>query len=180
MKVKSIITNKTEAPLIVFLITLAFILWEYFNGGVVTHHLLARGDMPGFSNWWGLLTVPILFWVGVSLINRRQVKGKTTTSDKYATLVFKRFLAALAFGMLLSLLWKFKFVEILQYLILLPLVMAIFIPVYFPEYLMGFVLGMAFIFGGVLPVLIGLILVAISFLINKLIGFLRSLLVSKT
>ena len=180
MKFKSIITNKTQASIIVFFVTLAFILWEHFNGGVITHHLLARDDMPGLSNWWGLLTVPLLFFTGVLLINRRQGNEVELTSDGFKTLVFKRFLAALGFGLLMSLLWEFKFGHILQYLILLPLLISFFKPIYLPEYLMGFVLGMAFTFGGVLPLIFGLILLVISFLINTLMGFLRSLFVSKS
>lgn len=171
MKLHSVINNRIQATITVFILTFAFILWEYFNGGVVSHNLLAREDLPAFSNWWGLLTVPLLFWIAISLINRRQENEID---------VFRRFLVALAFGILMSVLWEFNIKSILQYLILFPILVAFFIPVHLPEYLMGFVLGMVFTFGGVLPILIGVILVVVCLIINKLVRFFRTLILSQT
>lgn len=182
MKLKSVINNKIQATIGVFVLTTIFILWEYFNGGVVSHNLLAREDLPAISNWWGLLTVPLLFWIAISIIHRRrgdEIKSESK-SEEYETEVLKRFLAALAFGILISLLWEFNFESFLQYFILFPIVIAFFKPVHLPEYLMGFVLGMLFTFGGVLPILIGVILLVICFLINKLMRILRNLISSIT
>ncbi len=61
MKLKSVVNNKTQATISGFVFTSVFIFREYFNGGVVSHNLLAREDLPAISNWWGLLTVPLLF-----------------------------------------------------------------------------------------------------------------------
>jgi len=171
MKLHSVINNRIQAAIAVFILTFAFILWEYFNGGVVSHNLLAREDLPAFSNWWGLLTVPLLFWIGISLINRRQENEITA---------FKRFLVALTFGILMSVLWEFNIKSILQYLILFPILVAFFMPVHLPEYLMGFVLGMVFTFGGVLPILFGVILIVVCLIINKLVRFFRTLILSQT
>jgi len=171
MKLHSVINNRIQATIAVFILTFAFILWEYFNGGVVSHNLLAREDLPAFSNWWGLLTVPLLFWIGISLINRRQENEITA---------FKRFLVALTFGILMSVLWEFNIKSILQYLILFPILVAFFMPVHLPEYLMGFVLGMVFTFGGVLPILFGVILIVVCLIINKLVRFFRTLILSQT
>lgn len=182
MKLQSVITNRLQATTAAFILTFAFILREYFSGGVVSHNLLAREDLPAFSNWWGLLTVPLLFWIAVTLINRRQKKSVTLKSknkEGEAT-VFKRFLAALAFGILMSILWEFRLESVLQYLILLPILLAFFTPVHLPEYLMGFVLGMIFTFGGVLPILIGLVLLIICFIIHRVVRIIRSLIFSKT
>ncbi len=101
-------------------------------------------------------------------------------SEKHETEVFKRFLAALAFGILMSLLWEFNLGNFLQYLILFPIFIAFFKPVHLPECLMGFVLGMLFTFGGVLPILIGMILVVVCFLINMLVRIFKNLTSSKT
>lgn len=187
MNLTSVVNNRIRASVSVFIVTLLFILWEYFNGGVVSHNLLARSDMPAFSNWWGLLTVPLLFWISIYFINRRKEKGiqsvsksetksETNSESKpgeFENKVLKRFLAALAFGLLMSLFWEFNFQSILQYLILLPVVIAFFKPVHLPEYLMGFVLGMLFTFGGVLPILFGLILSVVCFIINKVVRIFR-------
>ena len=176
MNLKSVVNNRILGSISAFLITLLFVLWEYFNGGVVSHNLLAREDMPAFSNWWGLLTVPLLFWISIYFINKRQGKEieSGSTPEECQNEVLKRFLAALAFGLLMSILWEFNFQHILQYLILLPIVIAFFKPVHLPEYLMGFVLGMLFTFGGVLPVLFGVVLSILCFVINKVIRILRN------
>lgn len=177
MTLRSIINNKTQASIGVLIITLLFILWEYFNGGVISHNLLARKDMPAFSNWWGLLTVPLLFWISISLINRRgknQPHSKSK-SGEFENTVLKRFLAALGFGLLMSILWEFNYESILQYLILFPVLLAFFKPVHLPEFLMGFVLGMLFTFGGVLPILFGLILLVLCFLVHSVVRLLRNL-----
>ena len=182
MKLKSIILNKSQASLGVFLLTFLFILWEHFNGGVTTHHLLARDDLPGLSNWWGLVTVPLLFWISISLINRRNDKrvNSETKSEGFENRIFKRFLAALGFGLLLSILWEFQFESILQYLILTPILVAFFRPVHLPEYQMGFILGMLFTFGGILPILFGFILSFLCFLVNSIMKALRNLFSAKT
>lgn len=180
MKLQSIVNNRIQATIGVFILTFACILWEYFNGGVVSHHLLAREDLPAFSNWWGLLTVPLLFWIAISIINRRQ-ENEVISKSKFhenESAVFRRFLLALAFGILLSLLWEFNFRSILQYLILFPILVAFLMPVHLPEYLMGFVLGMVFTFGGILPILFGVILMLLCLIINKLVRFFRSLIIS--
>ncbi|HTO14625.1 MAG TPA: hypothetical protein VLZ83_02595 [Edaphocola sp.] len=182
MKLKSVINNKIKATIGIFILTSIFILWEYFNGGVVSHNLLARKDLPAISNWWGLLTVPLLFWIAISLVNRRrgnEIKSELK-SEEYETKVLKRFLAAFAFGIIISLLWEFNFGNFLQYFILFPILIAFFTPVHLPECLMGFVLGMLFTFGGVLPILIGVILLIICFLMNKLMKILRNLISPKT
>lgn len=172
---KSIMNYKGQVILGAFIITSLFVLWEYSNGGVVTHHLLARPDLPGISNWWGLLTIPLLTWLTLTLIQRRHKSRKSASysrGDENKTL--KRFLSALIFGVIASLLWKLNLESILPYFILSPLLIAIFKPIHLPEYLLGFVFGMLFTFGGLLSILVGTVLLILCFLINKLIQFLRS------
>ncbi|MCG6191295.1 hypothetical protein [Maribellus maritimus] len=105
------VDKKIQSTIAVFILAFICILWEYFNGGVVSHYLLARDDLPAISNWWGLLTVPLLFWLAISRIHRRRENGVNleSKSEKYDTKVLKRFLAPLAFGILISLLWEFNF-----------------------------------------------------------------------
>lgn len=162
--------NKITLSLLLGTLVLCHVLWEYFNGGVTAHHLLARADMPAFSNWWGLLTIPLLSYFLLYLADRRL--GRIKDSEFRASALGKAgwgFLISLAFGLCMSLLWELRFEEVLAYLIYIPFLAALFIPVYRPEYLLGFVLGMAYTFGGVLPILIGFVLVVISFVIHKVI-----------
>ena len=159
MKLKSILQNRTLATIGAFGFTALILLWEYLNGGVVTHHLMASKDLPGFSNWWGLVTVPLLSFMAMTLVIRQQ---------ENETKVLKRFIAAVVFGLLLAVLWEFNVQGPLPYLMLLPLLLAFFMPIHKPEVLMGYVLGMLFTFGGILPILFGTILLAIAFLIHAI------------
>ncbi len=180
---KSILNNKILVVLGAFILTSMFILWEYFNGGVITHHLLAREDLPGISNWWGLLTIPLLSWLTISLIHKRRqkkIKLAPTNLENSDIKILKGFLAALLFGIAVSLLWRFDFEEILQYFILFPILIAFFKPVHLPEDLLGFVIGMLFTFGGILPIIIGTVLLVLCFLINKLTQVIKKLFSPKT
>ena len=181
MKTKSLAEHQMLLPLGAFVYTAIFTLWEYVNGGVVTHHLLADEDMPGVSNWWGLVIIPLLAWITVAAIRYRRRGSAASLQDlrKKDKIVLKRFLAALIFGMGASLLWKFKLDDVLQYYILIPVVIAFFRPVHLPEFLLGFTLGMLYSFGGVLPVIVGLVLMILCFVIRKLTQWIGSAVVSK-
>ncbi len=172
-----------KKPLIIigtFILTSVFILLEHYNGGIITHHLLAREDLPGISNLWGLLSIPLLTWLSIALIGNRRNKISQTDGEKLKSFdktTWKGFLAALLFGISASLLWEFNFAHILQYFILLPVLIAFFKPVYMPQHLLGFVIGMLFTFGGILPILFGTVLLVLCFLVNKVIGILKSTLI---
>jgi len=171
MEAKSILDHKVLVTLSVFFLTLLFILFEYFNGGVITHHLLAREDLPGISNWWGLVTVPLLSWISILLISKRRdaiIKLEPAQLENYDAKILKAFLFALLFGITASLMWKFNLANILRYFILTPILFAFFKPVYLPEYLLGFVIGMQFTFGGILPIIVGTVLLILCFLVHKL------------
>jgi len=181
MGVHSIINNKVKVTVGALILTFAFILWEYFNGGVITHQLLASEDLPGISNWWGLLTVPLLSWITISLTKKNQ-DNKVTSKRKYEdqeARIQKHLLVSFLFGAIVSLLWEYGLESILQYFILFPVLIALFIPVHQPANLLGFVIGMLFTFGGVLPIIIGIVLLTMAFVVNKSIQFLKNLIISK-
>ncbi|CAM1359100.1 hypothetical protein [Tenacibaculum xiamenense] len=178
MSTKPILNNKTFIVVCLFLLTLTFILIEYFKGGVITHHLLAREDLPGISNWWGLLTVPVLGLLSVHFIDKRRnklIKSEAININYFDSKILRSFLFALLFGSIASLLWEFGQAEILQYYILLPILIAFFKPVHFTEYLLGFVVGMLYTFGGILPILIGTVSLIICFIMHKLINLIIGL-----
>jgi hypothetical protein len=43
---------------IISVLVFVFLLWDYFNGGVPSHHILHQKDLPAISNWWNLLLIP--------------------------------------------------------------------------------------------------------------------------
>ena len=177
----SIFENRIKTTVGSFILVGVFTLLEYLNGGVASHHLLAREDLPEISNWWGLLTVPILTWVVHSMINKRsEIESQANQNFKRNNnITQKRFLLALLFGISISVLWELGLENVLQYFILIPIVIAVFKPVHYPEFLLAFVIGMIYTFGGILPIIIGLVLMTISFMVNKFIQLLKTALVSK-
>lgn len=171
MKLKAILQNRTQVTIGAFVFTALILLWEYVNGGVVTHHLMASKDLPGFSNWWGLVTIPLLCFIAVTIIKRQQDKE---------TKVLKRFITAFAFGLLIAVFWELNVEGPLPYMMLFPLLLAFFTPIHKPEVLMGYVLGMLFTFGGVLPILFGSILLIMAFIINTIVRVLMKALTNRT
>jgi hypothetical protein len=159
-----LIDHKVLVTLVVAALVVLQLLWEQQQGGIATHHLMARGDMPGVSNLWGLLTLPALTWITLTLVQRR-LQRNGADAEAVARAGYG-LLGAFVFGALLAVLWEFRQEHILQYLILLPLPLALFIPVSRPEQLLGFVLAMSHTFGGVLPILFGLVLMTLGFLIH--------------
>jgi len=140
----------------------SLLLWNYFNGGIPSHHLLAREDLPSFSNAWGGLLLPALTWFLVYRIQTR--KDEKTHSSGIATSAIFGFLGALLFGTTLSVFFVLG-TDVPSYLIRSVFLIAFFLPIYRAEYLLGFVLGMTFTFGAVLPTLVGSILAMICALI---------------
>ena len=151
--------KKIAITAMVAVYVLALLILEYFQGGVRSHYLLARKDMPVVSNWWGLLIVPIMTWISLSLIqkNHNSSPDNLASFSKYE---IYGFIGALFFGMLMTILY-YNAPELPGYFMLATFVLALFIPLYRPQYFLGFILSMTYGFGGVLPVIFGLILVPI-------------------
>jgi len=85
------------------IITLAIwslLAWNYFHGGVPSHHLLARESLPSISNGWGALLLPLLTW----FLLYRTSKRTTQTHEKAGLQlnVWIVFGASLLFGIMLS------------------------------------------------------------------------------
>jgi hypothetical protein len=145
---------------ITVLVTLAIwslLAWNYFHGGVAGHHLLARKDMPTISNWWGGLLLPLLTWFLLFRIQRRFAHAR---GDQRAVLmppinVIYGFGGALLFGVLLSTFYTLGYSDIPGYMVNCLFIVALFFPIYRAECLLGFVFGMTFTFGAVLPTVVG-------------------------
>lgn len=152
------------------IITLAIgllLAWNYFHGGVPSHHIFARKDLPSISNWWGGLLIPLLSWWLLYRIARRINTNKSAhaTSTKLPTSVIYGFIGALLFGIIVSTSFSLGYSDVTGYIMLFAFVLALFFPIYRSEYLLGFVLAMTYTFGGVLPTAIGSILLLIAAII---------------
>jgi len=165
---------------IVTLAIWSLLAWNNFHGGIPKHHILARKDLPEISNIWGGILLPVLTWFLLYRIQQRVFKEKhrRTESADFPLSILYGFAAALLFGVMLSAFFSFNYADIPGYMLLGALILSVFIPLYRSEYILGFVLGMTYTFGAVLPTLIGSILAFIAFLLYILfrrpILFIRS------
>lgn len=143
---------------LVILYVWGLLAWQYFHGGVPSHHILHRGDLPSISNWWGGLLLPTLTWFLAGRINQRE-------AGKYSKGVILGFFGALLYGIALSASFVYGLEQVGSYMAPGLLFLALFLPIYKSEYFLGFVLGMSYTFGALLPtgfsVIVALIAVVI-------------------
>lgn len=153
-------------------IALTMLAWEHFNSGVKTHHILQSAAMPGISNWWNLLLLPALAWFVSGRVQRRITLHRATqTSDtaKFPMHIVVGFIGALLLGSLLSVFFALKNEDMTTVLFFGMLLTTLVLPVYRAECVLGFVLGMTYIFGAFIPIMIGCIIAAIAATIQRLI-----------
>lgn len=168
--------------LVTTLIVLAELLhlaWEFTQGGVKSHHLLNRADLPAISNGWGILLLPVLSWFLLGRIATRLL-SQSTAPDKKSKLplsILVGFVASLLYGVALAVAFTQQQEAIAAYLFLGMLWVAVLIPVYRPEYILGFILGMTFTFGAILPTIVASLVAVVSailhFLVRRIIKFIR-------
>ncbi|MGL2986105.1 hypothetical protein ACSVH5_00790 [Flavobacterium sp. RSSA_27] len=159
MQQSSSLKKRIYCTILVTVFIWTLLLWDYFHGGVTSHHLLQNKDLPSFSNWWSGILLPLLTWF---LLYRSQVRiAKEATSSALPSSFIAYFVGALLFGIVLSVFFTLSNQDVPFYMIVGLLMLALFLPIYRSECFLGFVIGMTFTFGGVLPVLIGTILVLI-------------------
>ena len=131
--------------------------WEWTHGGIVSHHLLANPDLPALWNGWGLLLLPAIAWIASARLVRHS--GRGWRLHRSALL---RLTGALMAGIALSIAFATGRADVAGALFPAIVVSGIALRAYRAEYLLGFVLGMAYTFGGVLPTLIGGVIALLS------------------
>jgi hypothetical protein len=142
----------------------ALLLWNHFNGGVPSHHILAREDLPEISNWWGGVLLPLLTLFLSYRVEKRltQQQNPNSQSAKIPKNVIIGFFSSLAYGLTLATFFSFGNTEMPGYMLMGIFAISLFFPIYRAECLLGFVIGMTYTFGAVLPTGIGSILVLIG------------------
>jgi hypothetical protein len=139
-------------------ITLAMTLllgWQHLHGGVPAHHLLADPSLPTLSNWWGLLTLPLLAWFLLGRIERRRRADPLAAHGDFAA-----FTGALVFGAVLSVLFTAGRPAATENMVQALVVVALFYPIHRAACVLGFVIGMTWTFGAVLPTIAACIFAA--------------------
>ena len=145
----------------------SLLLWQYFQGGIPSHHFLADKTMPLISNAWGALVIPITTWFLLFSVE----KGLFSQSD---SIPFPKhsligFLSSLIFGVVLGISVVNGFEAFLSKVPFILFGIALFFPTYKAEYFLGFILGLTYFIGGVLPVVVGSVFLGISAVIYLLI-----------
>lgn len=115
--------------------------------------------------------MPILTWFLLYRIQKRMSADNANKSQlvtNHSNILYG-FFGALLFGMVLSLFFTLGNEDIPFYMMMALFVLALFAPVYRAECFLGFLLGMTYTFGGVLPIGIGGILVLVCAILYLLI-----------
>jgi hypothetical protein len=147
----------------------SLLAWDYYHEGVPTHNILQREDLPGISNWWGGLLLPAITWFLTYRIQKRVISNDNSQVSEFPKNIIYGFTGALIFGIILSVFFTLGNTEMPFYMLVGLLVLALFFPIYRSECLLGFVIGMTFTFGGVLPVVIGSVFSIIGALLYLLL-----------
>ena len=154
-------------PVLLPVAALAFavghLVFEHVTGGVRSHNLLNRPDLPAISNWLGLVTLPLL---GASLGLRVRTHPCPARILGMPRPVFIAFAGALVYGGVLATSFELGAADITSAVFIGLFVVALALPVYRAEYIAGFVTGMTVTFGGVLPLLVAAVAGVFSFVVR--------------
>jgi hypothetical protein len=144
----------------------SLLVWQHFHGGLASHNLLHDPDLPQVSDWWGGLLLPALTKGLLALSRRRVVKAESPGLGS----VLGGLLVGVAYGLALSVSFFSGHESISSYLFDSLLALALILPVYRPERLLGFVLGMSTVLGAILPTPFGSLMALTTFVIQRFIG----------
>ncbi|WP_310571592.1 hypothetical protein [Gemmatimonas sp.] len=138
----------------------SLLVWQHSQGGVPSHSFLARNDMPLISNWWGALILPVLTWFLAGRVGQRIAQH---ASDRAAANTeWRKIQVGYAMALLYAIAVASAFMtghkDISSGLFQALPVLALFVPIFRAECVLGFVLGLTYSFGAVLPVFIASIL----------------------
>lgn len=138
--------------------------WDHFHDGVNVHYLLHDENLPSFSDWWSGLLLPAFTWLMLYLIYKREGQNEGTGRP-----VVSRLFISLLFGITLSVFFTLGYEQPPAYMMLSVIVLSLFIPLYLPEYFLGFVLSMSYTFGTPLSLIIGSVMIVILLFNYKIV-----------
>jgi hypothetical protein len=147
----------------------ALLLWQHYHGGVPSHSFLARKDMPSISNWWGAILLPLLTYFSLYRIQKRiEVIGENNVVPaKQVQSILLLFALGLTYTGLMSYCFVTDNSDLNGLLFQGLFLLAFILPIYRIEFFLGFVLGMTYTFGAILPTFIGSLFVGISYIAHK-------------
>ena len=134
--------------------TWCLLIWDHFHGGVPSHHLLHRKELPAISNWWSGVLIPFVSWFLLYRLQKRVLANRRARPQvsKLPLNIIYRFVVPLCYGAIISLLFTLKVAAIPGYMMLGLLLIAFFYPVYLSECMLGFIIGMTLTFGAFISI----------------------------
>jgi hypothetical protein len=163
MTVSQTFRTRWQITFLVAVAELAHLGWEFLHGGVHSHHLLNRADLPAISNAWGAIFLPALAWFLSGQFLKRVAASGSAKS------VVTACLGSFFLGIALSATFIYGYEDASSYIFLGIILAGLVLPVYRGEYVLGFVLGMTFTFGAMLPTLAAIFVATISAVVRYLV-----------
>jgi hypothetical protein len=154
----------------VVLFQMCCLAWEYVNGGVVTHHFFMRSDLPGVSNWWGLVILPALVWWAAVRVEKRvnnPLSQQFDDSRQFYRGVLIAFITLLLVSLVQSTIFSFGYANIAMFFLLGLMLAAIFVPLHKMECILGYVLGATFFTGPAMP-FVGVVIFSVVSVLSHL------------
>lgn len=147
---------------------LALLGWQHLHGGVPGHSFLARDDLPVISNWWGAFVVPALTWFLTGRLRSRleRVGGDAARQAHEVRVAALAFGGALLYGVVMAVGFSTGRTEVSSQLFRALPVLGLLLPLFRAEYVLGFVLGLTYTFGAVLPLVIASAVAAVSAILH--------------
>lgn len=146
----------------------ALLIWEHYHGGVPSHSFMARKDMPSISNWWGGLLLPLLTYFSIYRIQKRVfTEQNKVVKPKQMQSILLLFVVGLLYAGSMAYCFVTDNEDINGILFQGLFILALIFPLYRAEFFLGFVIGMTYTFGAILPTFIGGLFVGISYVMYK-------------
>ena len=157
------LTNKHIAgfTLAVTVLMWSQLLYQYLTDGVPIHMFLHREDMPSISNYWSGLILPMFTAIVLFFIQKKTRRMDPAAAASELSKATYGLIGGAAFGAILSLFFALGYSSPPSFMMLGAIVLSFFLPIYKPANYLGFVLGMTYLFGATLPIVIGLVLFTI-------------------
>ena len=163
--------ERLQFTLMAVLFVSALLSVEFFTDGVVTHNLLASEDLPGISNWWGLLSLPLLAYL---LFPRSDAEQSSLAVFGFSSKTAIRFVVAIIYGASMAASFEFSYDQTTEIFLLMLFVIGVFLPLYRSEFVVGFVIGMSYTFGAVIPIGVAALVALSSSVLHSTVRFVIS------